>query len=75
MAEEWYIGVGGKARKITKAYIGVNNIAREITSGFIGVANKARQFWSGGGLRYKGLAPTPRDSYQTNCPLDSYVIF
>lgn len=77
MAQEWYIGAGGKARKITKAYIGVNNIAREIISGFIGVANKARKFWNGsyGPLAFKGLASKPRHKYESNVPMDKYVVF
>lgn len=46
MAQEMYVGVGGKARKIIKAYVGVNDVAREITAAYVGVSSKARQFYT-----------------------------
>lgn len=46
MAQEMYVGVNGKARKIIKAYVGVNGVAREITAAYVGVSSKARQFYA-----------------------------
>lgn len=38
-----YIGVNGKARKVTAKYIGVNGKARKVVGGWIGVGGKARR--------------------------------
>ena len=48
MAKEFYIGVGGVARKVKQPYIGVNSVARKVKKGYIGVNGVARQFFSGG---------------------------
>lgn len=39
-----YVGVGGKARAVSKIYVGVNGKAREVVKGYIGVNGKARKF-------------------------------
>lgn len=41
-----YIGVGGKAKKVTGIYIGVGGVARKVTKGYIGVGGKAQLFWT-----------------------------
>lgn len=56
MAQDWYVGIGGKARRIVKAYIGVGGKAREIVSGYLGIGGKARKFWGGGSWKVKGFA-------------------
>lgn len=43
MAEEMYVGINGKARKIVDAYIGVNGKARRITDIYAGINGVARQ--------------------------------
>lgn len=75
MAQDWYVGIGGKARRIVKAYIGVGGKAREIVAGYVGVGGKARQFWSGGELKFKGEIAVPRRPYNTGVGLDSHAIF
>ncbi len=59
MAQDWYVGIGGKARRIVKAYIGVGGKAREIVAGYVGVGGKARQFYSVK-VKYKGIYSTTR---------------
>lgn len=49
MAKGAYIGVEGKARKITGGYIGVDGKARKIVKAYIGVDGKAQLFWEAGG--------------------------
>lgn len=39
-----YVGISGKARKVSKMYIGVNGKARQVVKGYIGVNGKARKF-------------------------------
>lgn len=46
MAQEMYVGINGKARKIIKAYVGVNGVAREITAGYAGVGGVAKKVFS-----------------------------
>lgn len=40
-----YIGVGGKARKVSNLYIGVNGKARKVVKGYIGDANGKARAW------------------------------
>lgn len=40
-----YVGIDGKARKITNAYIGVNGVARKVKKAYIGVDGIARLWW------------------------------
>ena len=46
MAKNAYIGVRGKARKISKMYFGVAGKARLITNAYIGIGGKARPWYS-----------------------------
>lgn len=76
MAQDWYVGIGGKARRIVKAYIGVGGKAREIVAGYVGVGGKARQFWGGGEAKYKGTtAANFRRIYTSSVGLDNHAIF
>lgn len=65
-----YVGIDGKARKITNMYVGVDGVARKIIKGYVGVDGIARLIYSasstpGGGdepetsnyptLNYRGL--------------------
>lgn len=52
MATDWYVGIGGKARRIVKAYIGVNGKAREIVGGYVGIGGKAREFFGSGKIEF-----------------------
>lgn len=45
MATGAYIGVGGKAAKVTKIYIGVGGKAAKVVKAYIGVGGKAQQWW------------------------------
>lgn len=75
MAQDWYVGIGGKARRIVKAYIGVGGKARAITAGYVGVGGKARQFWSGGKVKFKGFGPAPRRNYSAGVGLTNHAVF
>lgn len=49
MATGIYVGIGGKARKVSKAYVGVGGVAHTIKKGYVGDSNgKARLFFNGG---------------------------
>ena len=48
MAEDFYIGVDGQARRVVSAYVGVDGVAREITGGYVGIDGTAKPFFSGG---------------------------
>lgn len=76
MATDWYIGIGGKARRVVAAYVGVGGKARRITSGYFGVGGKARQFWSDGGvLSYdKTSNSVPSMNYAYNVSLNDHLI-
>lgn len=50
MSKAVYVGVGGKARRVSKMYVGVGGKARRIKYGYVGVDGKARQFYSAGEL-------------------------
>ena len=75
MAQDWYVGIGGKASRIVKAYIGVGGKAREIVAGYVGVGGKARKFWGGGRVKYKGVYSGIRLGYQNGGSNASYAIF
>lgn len=75
MAQDWYVGIGGKARRIVKAYIGVGGKAREIVAGYVGVGGKARQFWGGGEPKVKGVISAPRGYFDTGVGINSYALF
>ena len=47
MAKGGYIGIDGKARKLTKGYIGVDGVARKIKKAYIGVDGIARLIYGG----------------------------
>lgn len=79
MAQDWYIGVGGKARRVVAAYIGVNGKARRITSGYFGVGGKARQFFSDGILEFDrqfgpGGSYIPSAPYKERVALNDHLI-
>lgn len=76
MAQDWYIGVGGKARRVVAAYIGVNGKARRITSGYFGIGGKARQFFSDGKIEFvKEIAIRGFDfNYEAPCPIRDYYL-
>lgn len=75
MATDWYVGIGGKARRIVKAYIGVNGKAREITDGYIGIGGKARRFWENiGDLVYKEVS-WPRYGVKYGIALNNHIIW
>ena len=75
MATDWYIGIGGKARRVVKAYIGVNGKAREITDGYIGIGGKARRFWENiGDLVYKEVS-WPRYGVKYGIALNNHIIW
>lgn len=42
-ASKMYVGINGKAQKVTKAYIGVNGKAQEIKDAYIGINGKAQK--------------------------------
>ena len=48
MAEDFYIGVDGQARRVVSGYVGVDGVAREITGGYVGIDGTAKPFFSGG---------------------------
>lgn len=75
MAQDWYVGIGGKARRITKAYIGVGGKAREIVAGYVGIGGKARQFWSGGKVKFIGTVEKTRHTYYETTNTASYLLF
>lgn len=54
MAGAMYIGVNGKAQKISKMYIGVNGKARQVKKAYIGVNGKARLIYSAEAFAYTG---------------------
>lgn len=45
MATGVYVGVSGKARKISNIYVGVNGTARKVVKGYVGVNGVARKFF------------------------------
>ena len=62
MAKGAYVGVDGKARKITSGYVGVSGKARKIVKAYVGIGGVARPCWSAGKkLEYYG-AITPLSS-------------
>lgn len=52
MAEDFYIGVDGQARRVVSAYVGVDGVAREITGGYVGIDGVANPFFSGGKIEF-----------------------
>ena len=76
MAQDWYIGIGGKARRVVAAYVGVGGKARRITSGYFGVGGKARQFWSDGSIvEFDKTVSWPRDAHSIGVPNSSHIIW
>lgn len=54
MAKKAYIGIDGKARKITKGYVGIEDKARKIKKAYIGIGGVARPFWSSEPVEWYG---------------------
>lgn len=78
MAQGAYVGVSGKARRITGGFIGVSGKARRITKAYIGVGGKARPCWdSGARIAYYGsltsLSVTP--SKLAGATVGDYALF
>ena len=46
MAEEMYVGINGKARKVVDAYIGVNGKAKRVTDIYAGINGVARRVFN-----------------------------
>ena len=46
MATGVYIGIGGKAKKVSKMYIGIGGVAKKIKKGYIGVGGVAKLFYN-----------------------------
>lgn len=76
MAQDWYIGIGGKARRVVAAYVGVGGKARAITAGYVGIGGKARQFWGSGRFEIGGLLTNkPRGTFYDGVGLTNHAIF
>lgn len=77
MAKKLYVEVGGKTRKAKKGYVSVNGKARKIKKAYVGVNGKARAFWSGGELRYYGMATALSEarSELTATAIGGYALF
>jgi hypothetical protein len=58
MAKKVYVGVGDKARNVTKIYVGVNGVAKKVIAGYIGVSGVAKLFFgtsvASGLIKYTG---------------------
>lgn len=39
-----YVGVDGKAQRVSKVYVGINGKARQVVKGYVGVNGKAKRF-------------------------------
>ena len=77
MAEDFYIGVDGQARRVVSAYVGVDGVAREITGGYVGIDGVAKPFFSGGKIEYVTrsiIENSPWGYYQTFAPLQNYIL-
>ena len=78
MAEDFYIGVDGQARRVVSAYVGVDGVAREITGGYVGIDGVAKPFFSGGKFDPQlmdGYTSIGNNALSMGVPLKEHVIF
>lgn len=71
MATGVYIGIGGKAKKVSKMYIGIGGVAKKIKKGYIGVGGVAKLFYNSQpvlGLSKASITLTgATNAYTCNC--------
>lgn len=78
MAEDFYIGVDGQARRVVSAYVGVDGVAREITGGYVGIDGVAKPFFSGGKFDPQlmdGYTSIGNNALSMGVPLKEHIIF